>query len=113
MNKENRTQPTKIYLNRDEYNKLYEILRLNEKDYVGEKGQKAKELQEKIVKFGLVMNKRETDEEEKALISLFPLEIKFIINQLLDFINVYYPSRDYFEELRAETEKRKNEKREV
>ena len=62
----NKTQPTKIYLNRDEYNKLYEILRLNEKDYVGEKGQKAKELQEKIVKFGLVMNKRETDEEEKA-----------------------------------------------
>ena len=100
-------------LNRDEYNKLYEILRLNEKDYVGEKGQKAKELQEKIVKFGLVMNKRETDEEEKALISLFPLEIKFIINQLLDFINVYYPSRDYFEELRAETEKRKSEKTEV
>ena len=112
-NKEFKIQPTKIYLNRDEYNKLYEILRLNEKDYVGEKGKKAKELQEKIVKFGLVMNKRETDEEEKALISLFPLEIKFILNQLLDFINIYYPSKDYFEELRAKTEKRKTEKMEV
>ena len=59
------------------------------------------------------MNKRETDKEEKALISLFPLEVKLLLNQLLDFINVYYPSKDYFEELRAETEKRKNEKMEV
>ena len=91
----------------------FEILYRNEKDYVGEKGKQAKALQEKIVKFGKIMNKRDTDEEEKALISLFPLEIKFIINQLMDFINIHYPTKDYFEELREETEKRKNENEEV
>ena len=112
-NREIKTQPTKIYLNKDEYNKLFEILYRNEKDYIGEKAKQAKSLQEKIIKFGKVMNKRETDEEEKALISLFPLEIKFIINQLMDFINIHYPTKDYFEELREETEKRKNENEEV
>ena len=57
------------------------------------------------------LNKYEEEQEEKAIISLFPIEIKFLLNQLLDFVN-YMPSRDYFEELREETIKRKQNKEE-
>ena len=67
------------------------------------------ELKEKIVRFASVLDKREQDTEESALISLFPIEIKFLLNQLLDFVN-YMPSKDYFEDLREETIQRKANK---
>ena len=104
-------QPTKLYLNKEEYNKLYEVLSLNERRNDEEKSTKATELKEKLVKYASVLDKREQDTEEKAIISLFPIEIKFLLNQLLDFVN-YMPSRDYFEELREETIKRKQNKEE-
>lgn len=106
-NNKEKLPPTKLYLNKDEYNKLYEVLSLNERRTDTEKVQKATELKEKIVKYASVLTKREQDTEEKAVISLFPIEIKFIINQILEFVN-YMPSKDYFEELREETIKRNN-----
>ena len=75
------------------------------------KSTRATELKEKLVKYASVLDKREQDTEEKAIVSLFPIEIKFLLNQLLDFVN-YMPSRDYFEELREETIKRKQNKEE-
>ena len=91
--------------------KLYEVLSLNERRNDEEKSTKATELKEKLVKYASVLDKREQDTEEKAIVSLFPIEIKFLLNQLLDFVN-YMPSRDYFEELREETFKRKQNKEE-
>lgn len=110
-NNKEKLQPTKLYLNKDEYNKLYEVLSLNERRDNKEKSSKATELKEKLVKYASVLDKREQDTEEKAVISLFPIEIKFIIDQFLDFVN-YMPSKDYFEELREETIKRKQNKEE-
>ena len=110
-NNKEKLQPTKLYLNKEEYNKLYEVLSLNERRNDEEKSKRATELKEKLVKYASVLDKREQDTEEKAIISLFPIEIKFLLNQLLDFIN-YMPSRDYFEELREETIKRKQNKEE-
>ena len=106
-NNKEKLQPTKLYLNKEEYNKLYEVLSLNERRNDEEKSTRATELKEKLVKYASVLDKREQDTEEKAIVSLFPIEIKFLLNQLLDFVN-YMPSRDYFEELREETIKRKN-----
>ena len=110
-NNKEKLQPTKLYLNKEEYNKLYEVLSLNERRNDEEKSTKATELKEKLVKYASVLDKREQDTEGKAIISLFPIEIKFLLNQLLDFVN-YMPSRDYFEELREETIKRKQNKEE-
>ena len=110
-NNKEKIQPTKLFLNKDEYNKLYEVLSLNERRNVEEKSTRATELKEKLVKYASVLDKREQDTEEKAIVSLFPIEIKFLLNQLLDFVN-YMPSRDYFEELREETIKRKQNKEE-
>ena len=110
-NNKEKLQPTKLYLNKEEYNKLYEVLSLNERRNDEEKSKRAIELKEKLVKYASVLDKREQDTEEKAIISLFPIEIKFLLNQLLDFVN-YMPSRDYFEELREETIKRKQNKEE-
>lgn len=110
-NNKEKLQPTKLYLNKEEYNKLYEVLSLNERRNDEEKSKRATELKEKLVKYASVLDKREQDTEEKAIISLFPIEIKFSLNQLLDFVN-YMPSRDYFEELREETIKRKQNKEE-
>jgi len=110
-NNKEKLQPTKLYLNKDEYNELYEVLSLNERRNDEEKSTKATELKEKLVKYASVLDKREQDTEEKAIVSLFPIEIKFLLNQLLDFVN-YMPSRDYFEELREETFKRKQNKEE-
>jgi hypothetical protein len=110
-NNKEKLQPTKLYLNKEEYNKLYEVLSLNERRNDEEKSTKATELKEKLVKYASVLDKREQDTEEKAIVSLFPIEIKFLLNQLLDFVN-YMPSRDYFEELREETIKRKQNKEE-
>lgn len=110
-NNKEKLQPTKLYLNKEEYNKLYEVLALNERRNDEEKSSKATELKEKLVKYASVLEKREQDTEEKAVISLFPIEIKFLIDQLLDFVN-YMPSKDYFEELREETNKRKQNKEE-
>ena len=110
-NNKEKLQPTKLYLNKDEYNKLYEVLSLNERRNDEEKSTRATELKEKLVKYASVLDKREQDTEEKAIVSLFPIEIKFLLNQLLDFVN-YMPSRDYFEELREETFKRKQNKEE-
>ena len=110
-NNKEKLQPTKLYLNKEEYNKLFEVLSLNEKRNDEEKRAKATELKEKLVKYASVLDKREQDTEEKAVISLFPIEIKFIIDQVLDFVN-YMPSKDYFEELRGETIKRKQSKEE-
>jgi hypothetical protein len=110
-NNKEKLQPTKLYLNKEEYNKLYEVLSLNERRNDEEKSTRATELKEKLVKYASVLDKREQDTEEKAIVSLFPIEIKFLLNQLLDFVN-YMPSRDYFEELREETIKRKQNKEE-
>ncbi len=110
-NNKEKLQPTKLYLNKEEYNKLNEILTLNERRNDEEKSTKATELKEKLIKYASVLDKREQDTEEKAIISLFPIEIKFLLNQLLDFVN-YMPSKDYFEELRGETIKRKQNKEE-
>lgn len=110
-NNKEKLQPTKLYLNKEEYNKLYEVLTLNERRNDEEKSSKATELKEKLVKYASVLDKREQDTEERAVISLFPIEIKFLIDQLLDFVN-YMPSKDYFEELRGETIKRKQNKEE-
>ena len=110
-NNKEKLQPTKLYLNKEEYNKLYEVLSLNERRNDEEKSTRATELKEKLVKYASVLDKREQDTEEKAIVSLFPIEIKFLLNQLLDFVN-YMPSRDYFEELREETIKRKQSKEE-
>ena len=110
-NNKEKIQPTKLFLNKEEYNKLYEVLSLNERRNDEEKSTRATELKEKLVKYASVLDKREQDTEEKAIISLFPIEIKFLLNQLLDFVN-YMPSRDYFEELREETFKRKQNKEE-
>ena len=110
-NNKEKIQPTKLFLNKEEYNKLYEVLSLNERRNDEEKSTKATELKEKLVKYASVLDKREQDTEEKAIVSLFPIEIKFLLNQLLDFVN-YMPSRDYFEELREETFKRKQNKEE-
>ncbi len=110
-NNKEKLQPTKLYLNKEEYNKLYEVLALNERRNDEEKSSKATELKEKLVKYASVLDKREQDTEERAVISLFPIEIKFLIDQLLDFVN-YMPSKDYFEELRGETIKRKQNKEE-
>ena len=110
-NNKEKLQPTKLYLNKEEYNKLYEVLALNERRNDEEKSSKATELKEKLVRYASVLEKREQDIEEKAVISLFPIEIKFLIDQLLDFVN-YMPSKDYFEELREETNKRKQNKEE-
>lgn len=111
MNNKEKLQPTKIYLNKEEYNKLCEVLYLNERRNEEEKSTKATELKEKLVKYASVLDKREQDIEEKSIISLFPIEIKFLLNQLLDFVN-YMPSKDYFEVLREETIKRKQSKEE-
>lgn len=110
-NNKEKIQPTKLFLNKEEYNKLYEVLSLNERRNDEEKSTRATELKEKLVKYASVLDKREQDTEEKAIVSLFPIEIKFLLNQLLDFVN-YMPSRDYFEELREETFKRKQNKEE-
>ena len=110
-NNKEKIQPTKLFLNKEEYNKLYEVLSLNERRNDEEKSTRATELKEKLVKYASVLDKREQDTEEKAIVSLFPIEIKFLLNQLLDFVN-YMPSRDYFEELREETIKRKQSKEE-
>ena len=110
-NNKEKLQPTKLYLNKEEYNKLYEVLSLNERRNDEEKSTRATELKEILVKYASVLDKREQDTEEKAIVSLFPIEIKFLLNQLLDFVN-YMPSRDYFEELREETIKRKQNKEE-
>lgn len=110
-NNKEKIQPTKLFLNKEEYNKLYEVLSLNERRNDEEKSTRATELKEKLVKYASVLDKREQDTEEKAIVSLFPIEIKFLLNQLLDFVN-NMPSRDYFEELREETFKRKQNKEE-
>ena len=110
-NNKEKLQPTKLFLNKEEYNKLCEVLSLNERRDDAEKSSKATELKEKLVKYASVLDKREQDTEEKSVISLFPIEIKFIIDQFLDFVN-YVPSKDYFEELREETIKRKQNKEE-
>ena len=110
-NNKEKIQLTKLFLNKEEYNKLCEVLSLNERRNDEEKSTKATELKEKLVKYASVLDKREQDTEEKAIVSLFPIEIKFLLNQLLDFVN-YMPSRDYFEELREETIKRKQNKEE-
>ena len=110
-NNKEKIQSTKLFLNKEEYNKLCEVLSLNERRNDEEKSTRATELKEKLVKYASVLDKREQDTEEKAIISLFPIEIKFLLNQLLDFVN-YMPSRDYFEELREETIKRKQNKEE-
>ena len=110
-NNKEKIQTTKLFLNKEEYNKLCEVLSLNERRNDEEKSTRATELKEKLVKYASVLDKREQDTEEKAIISLFPIEIKFLLNQLLDFVN-YMPSRDYFEELREETIKRKQNKEE-
>ena len=110
-NNKEKIQLTKLFLNKEEYNKLCEVLSLNERRNDEEKSTRATELKEKLVKYASVLDKREQDTEEKAIISLFPIEIKFLLNQLLDFVN-YMPSRDYFEELREETFKRKQNKEE-
>ena len=111
FNNKEKIQPTKLFLNKEEYNKLCEVLSLNERRNDEEKSTRATELKEKLVKYASVLDKREQDTEEKAIVSLFPIEIKFLLNQLLDFVN-YMPSRDYFEELREETFKRKQNKEE-
>ena len=108
-NNKEKIQPTKLYLNKNEYNRLFEVLSLNEISNDSEKSQKATELKEKLVRFASVLDKREQDTEERAIISLFPIEIKFLLNQLLDFVN-YTPSKDYFEDLREETIQRKANK---
>ena len=108
-NNKEKIQPTKLYLNKNEYNRLFEVLSLNERRNDTEKSQKATELKEKLVRFASVLDKREQDTEERAIISLFPIEIKFLLNQLLDFVN-YMPSKDYFEDLREETIQRKANK---
>lgn len=110
-NNKEKIQPTILFLNKEEYNKLCEVLSLNERRNDEEKSTRATELKEKLVKYASVLDKREQDTEEKAIVSLFPIEIKFLLNQLLDFVN-YMPSRDYFEELREETFKRKQNKEE-
>ena len=110
-NNKEKIRPTKLFLNKEEYNKLCEVLSLNERRNDEEKSTRATELKEKLVKYASVLDKREQDAEEKAIVSLFPIEIKFLLNQLLDFVN-YMPSRDYFEELREETFKRKQNKEE-
>ena len=110
-NNKEKIQTTKLFLNKEEYNKLCEVLSLNERRNDEEKSTRATELKEKLVKYASVLDKREQDTEEKAIVSLFPIEIKFLLNQLLDFVN-YMPSRDYFEELREETIKRKQNKEE-
>ena len=110
-NNKEKIQTTKLFLNKEEYNKLCEVLSLNERRNDEEKSTKATEIKEKLVKYASVLDKREQDTEEKAIVSLFPIEIKFLLNQLLDFVN-YMPSRDYFEELREETFKRKQNKEE-
>ena len=110
-NNKEKIQTTKLFLNKEEYNKLCEVLSLNERRNDEEKSTRATELKEKLVKYASVLDKREQDTEEKAIVSLFPIEIKFLLNQLLDFVN-YMPSRDYFEELREETFKRKQNKEE-
>lgn len=110
-NNKEKIQSTKLFLNKEEYNKLCEVLSLNERRNDEEKSTRATELKEKLVKYASVLDKREQDTEEKAIVSLFPIEIKFLLNQLLDFVN-YMPSRDYFEELREETIKRKQNKEE-
>ena len=92
-NNKEKLQPTKLYLNKEEYNKLYEVLSLNERRNDEEKSTRATELKEKLVKYASVLDKREQDTEEKAIISLFPIEIKFLLNQLLDLVN-HMPSRD-------------------
>ena len=86
-NNKEKLQPTKLYLNKEEYNKLYEVLALNERRNDEVKSSKATELKEKLVKYASVLDKREQDTEERAVISLFPIEIKFLIDQLLDFVN--------------------------
>lgn len=108
-NNKEKIQPTKLYLNKNEYNRLFEVLSLNERRNDIEKSQKATELKEKLVRYASVLDKREQDIEEKAIISLFPIEIKFLLSQLLDFVN-YMPSKDYFEDLREETIQRKANK---
>lgn len=110
-NNKEKIQTTKLFLNKEEYNKLCEVLSLNERRNDEEKSTRATELKEKLVKYASVLDKREQDTEEKTIVSLFPIEIKFLLNQLLDFVN-YMPSRDYFEELREETFKRKQNKEE-
>ena len=110
-NNKEKIQPTKLFLNKEEYNKLCEVLSLNERRNDEEKNTRATELKKKLIKYASVLDKREQDTEEKAIVSLFPIEIKFLLNQLLDFVN-YMPSRDYFEELREETFKRKQNKEE-
>ena len=110
-NNKEKIQPTKLFLNKEEYNKLCEVLSLNERRNDEEKSTRATELKEKLVKYASVLDKREQEKKEKAIVSLFPIEMKFLLNQLLDFVN-YMPSRDYFEELREETFKRKQNKEE-
>ena len=53
-NNKEKLQPTKLYLNKEEYNKLYEVLSLNERRNDEEKSTKATELKEKLVKYASV-----------------------------------------------------------
>ena len=46
-NNKEKLQPTKLYLNKEEYNKLYEVLSLNERRNDEEKSTRATELEEK------------------------------------------------------------------
>ena len=45
-NNKEKIQPTKLYLNKNEYNRLFEVLSLNERRNDTEKSQKATELKE-------------------------------------------------------------------
>ena len=59
-NNKEKLQPTKLYLNKEEYNKLYEVLSLNERRNDEEKSKRATELKEKLVKYA----KRKQNKEE-------------------------------------------------
>ena len=93
----------RVYLNKNEFNKLVEVLDENEKNPDGEIAKKASRLKEKLFEHSFDFKKKEGYDETASLI-LYPIEVAGIMKQLLVQENESNEI-DYFEQLKTQRTK--------
>lgn len=103
MNNTKNNNLIRIYLNKNEFNKLIELLEENEKNPDGEIAQKSSRLKEKLMTYSFAFKKKEGYEETASLV-LYPIEIAEIMKQLLLKENED-KDIDYFEKLKLQKSK--------
>lgn len=103
MNNTKNNNLIRIYLNKNEFNKLIELLEENEKNPDGEIAQKSSRLKEKLMTYSFAFKKKEGYEETASLV-LYPIEIAEIMKQLLLEKNKN-EEIDYFDELKSQKTK--------